>query len=134
MVAKAAQQKGRLEPFYTSGGIYLGAAYTIPVDGEVINYLFSMMARGLYYSRFGHRLPDDYSVEVTGTDPKDPLALPRLWEDIQKIGFNGPYRFGDNVCICFWNCDAKDPAQTLWLLIFYEGIGIELRTLPPEKV
>jgi hypothetical protein len=131
-LARAAQQQGRLEPFLTSGGIYVGHAYTVPFNGEWINYVFSMMARGLYFSRFGKLLPDDYIVTVAGTDPNDPLALHKLWEGIKEIGFNGPCVFGDSVCMCFWNVDANDPAQSIWILIFYEGIGIELRTLAPS--
>lgn len=132
-LARAAQQDGRLDPFYTSGGLYMGHAYTVPFDGEWINYVFSMMARGLYYSRFTKRLPDDYVITVGGTDSHSPLALHEWWEVIKDVGFNGPYKFGDNVCLCFWNVDANDPAQTIWILIFYEALGIEIRTLAPAE-
>ena len=73
-LARAAQQQGRREPFYTSGRVYLGQVYTVPFYAEWKNYVFSMMAWGLYYSRFGKRLPDDYVVTVAGSDPHNLLA------------------------------------------------------------
>lgn len=130
-VARAAKASAKLEPFRTNGGIYLGDVYTFPFDLTWVNYVFTMMAKGLYYATYERRLPDDYSVSVAGTDIGDPLAVRNQVQYYTSLGFNGPRHLGNDVCVFIWNRDATDPAATIWFLVFYDGIGIDLRTMPP---
>ncbi len=40
LVIRAAKSKGRFEPVYSDGGVYLGQGFSFPIDGERVNHIF----------------------------------------------------------------------------------------------
>lgn len=134
LVARTVRDGIRKESLYTLGGIYLGDGYVIPTEQPRLNHIFRMMVRGLYYSKFGRRLPEDYAVSVKYQDVKRPLALREAWNTLMSLpGYNGPFQWGDGVFTCLFLQALEDPALTAWLLVFYGGFGVLVHTSPPTK-
>jgi hypothetical protein len=124
-LARTAITKGRIEPFYTKAGIYLGNCVFAPVDASRINRIFTRIVRGLYYNARNERIPDEYSFEVLKIDP---LGFRVAWPEIEKLGYNGPHYIGNEVFSCIWMYADADPFLTIWWLFFYDSLGIHVNT------
>lgn len=124
VIMRAAKSKGKLEPVYSPGGIYLGNAFSFPLDGERINHLFSLIVRGLYYKVRNQRLPDDCDIEVRRV-----FDFNETWENLQRIGYNAR-SLGDGVFTCIFLYAAEEPFLSQWWLWFYESICIYVSTSP----
>lgn len=114
----------RLEPLHTRGGIYLGHAYSAPLDGERVTQIFCRIMRGLYYKIRSQRIPDKYKCEVSRWEP---TGFNEFWPTLKQIGFNGPYHCGD-VFTCIMLYADEDPFITAWWLCFYDRICIHVST------
>jgi hypothetical protein len=126
-VIRAAKEKGKFEAVHSPGGIYLGHGYTFPLEGERVNHIFSLMVRGLYYKLTGLYLPQDCKFDVRRlTSPE----FSEYWEMLKKIGYNGPYRLGNDVFTCIFIYAAEEPAVSQWWLWFYNSICVFVTTAP----
>ena len=56
--------KGRLKPFYTPHGVYLGQAVQCEIPEKRIEQIISTIVRGLYFYERKQRLPDDCQFRV----------------------------------------------------------------------
>jgi hypothetical protein len=119
--ARIAVSDGKLAPYRTREGLYLGHAYSIPLDDVRLHRIFGTIVRGLYFKANGVRIPDAY---VFNAGRIDSLAFNRDWPQLSKIGFNGPYKIGDGIFTCIWMKADIDPFLTSWWLFFYDSIGI----------
>lgn len=127
LVMRAAKSKGKLEPVYSPGGIYLGHGFSFPLEGERVNHIFSLIVRGLYYKLVGRCLPQDCKFDVRRLTASE---FNEFWEKLQQIKFNGPYRLGDGVFTCLFLYAAEEPAMSQWWLWFYDSICIYVTTAP----
>jgi hypothetical protein len=122
--ARAAVRRGCLKPMYSSGGVYLGHFHSVPLEVARVNQIFSTIARGLYFKLRGQRFPDGYSFEVMRVEP----SRAQQAIDVMKAqGANGPYVLG-RVFACLVMFAAEDPGVTLWLMQFYGGMFVTVKT------
>jgi hypothetical protein len=124
LAMRAAKSKGKIEPIYSPGGIYLGQGFSFPLEAERINRVFLLIVRGLYYKIRKQRLPDDCEFEVRRV-----FDFSEVWERLQQIGYNA-YKLGDGVFTCIFIYAAEEPFLTQWWLWFYESICIHVSTTP----
>ncbi len=124
-LARDLELKSRWEPMHTPGGVYMQHLITVPLEEKRLVYLFSMMVKGLYYSKFKQRLPDDCLIEVKRTHP---FGCHDFWEIVRQMqSVNGPYVWGD-VFACMFLYGLEDTAVTAWSLLFYESTLIQVST------
>jgi HNH endonuclease len=128
-LAKAARKSGRFEPIYTSAGLYLGHGYAVPLEGERVVRVFSLIVRGLYRKLRHERLSDDYLFDVR---KRDPLRVEELVTYMQSKGANGPYCLG-SVFGCLFMYAQEDPNVTFWLLWFYNSMFVTVGTTRSSK-
>lgn len=119
--ARRAVSEGELSPYRTREGLYLGQAFSVPVDAGRLDRIFSTIVRGLYFKANGVRIPDNYAFDVRRIDM---LAFNRHWPELLKVRPNGPHRIGNDVFTCIWVKADVDPFLTVWWLFFYDSIGI----------
>jgi hypothetical protein len=89
-----------------------------PLDKALVESIFTMIVRGLYYDARKERIPDDYQFEIRRFFPWEVKAL---WEKFQEMHVNGPRILG-NVFGCAFLSAQEDRFTTLWLLWFYERV------------
>lgn len=97
--ARIAKSEGELAPYRTQGGLYLGKAFSVPIDEARLNRIFATIVRGLYFKANGVRIPGTYVFDVRRIDM---LAFNQYWPQLSKIGFNGPHQIGNGVFTCIW--------------------------------
>lgn len=127
-LARAAKSGAKWAPVYTPAGLYLGHAYSIPLEGERINEIFTTIVRGLYYwmGQGKERLPDDYVIDIRRVNDFNVREVVR---GFQSVKAHGPYSVGK--VFTFMAARAKEyPAATAWLLGFYDGVYINASTGP----
>ncbi|CAN5546028.1 hypothetical protein BH10ACI3_BH10ACI3_26290 [soil metagenome] len=124
---RAAKAKGKFEPVHSSGGIYLGHGYAVPLEEDRVNHIFSLIVRGLYFKTTGLLLPQDAVFEVKRLEAAD---FDKTWKHLQKIGYNGPYHL-DDVLTCIFVYASEEPAVSHWWLWFYGSICVYVSTQPP---
>lgn len=126
VIAREILSKGKLEPFHTLGGIYLGDFPTTELDERRINAVFSTVVRGLYYSWRKQRIPDHYSFQIRRHFPWD-------WEELrrglQNFHLCGPRVLGE-VFGCTFTAAKEDPFTSIWLLWFYNTILLSVGVTP----
>ncbi|MBL8204816.1 MAG: hypothetical protein JNM09_11355 [Blastocatellia bacterium] len=125
-IAKAAKRSARLEAIHTKAGIYLGHAYSIPLEEDRVNGIYTTIVRGLYFYLMKKPLPQDCQFEVR----KMTSDAEEGWEQIKKIGFNGPYKLGQDVFTCIFMYADEENAISQWWMWFYESICIYVSTCP----
>jgi hypothetical protein len=86
-IGRAVGSAIQFRPRYTPSGLYLGTYPSIPLEGQRITHIFSKIVKGLYYSKFQDRLPDESIFEILRIHP---LGFPDVWEALQQVGCNGP--------------------------------------------
>ena len=130
-LARDAQLYAEFGPRYTPGGMYLGDAWKIPLDGERIARVVKMTVRGLFYHEKRMPLPSHYSVDV---------AMVPQWsagEMVRDISKNLPLATTRDVANrrvfkYTYAAATEDPMLSLWLLEFYEGVLFIAGTISPE--
>jgi hypothetical protein len=123
-IARLAINNASLKPRFTSGGLYVGHYLSFPINGERLNQTFQTMVRGLYYRLRKIPLPDDYTFQIRRVDP---LHVQEAFNEMKKLGANGPYVLGD-VFGCMFIYTAEDENMTHWLLWFYGGFVLTVLT------
>jgi hypothetical protein len=118
-------KKGRLKPFYTSGGIYLGSIVAAPIDSTRMEKIFSRIVRGLYYDACRERIPNSYSFEVRTYYPWDFM---NLWQKFNEMRLTLNQRILGNVFACGFLIAQEDPFVSMWLLSFYERVFFSVST------
>ena len=131
VIARTAISKGRLEPVYTPGGIYLGDCISAPIDVERVNHIFSQIVRGLFFKVRQQRIPDDYIFDVRRYHP---LEFYQVWGKLKQIGCHGPFRIGGEVFTCVFVDVVEDPFFTDWWLWFYDSVCVYVGTRPPARI
>jgi hypothetical protein len=127
LVIRAAKSNGRFEPVYSDCGIYLGQGFSFPVDSERVNHVFSLIVRGLYHKLTKLYLPKDCSFDVRRLSASD---FYKTWDEVQRIGYNGPYNLGGDVFTCIFFYAAEEPALSFWWMWFYDSICVYVKTSP----
>lgn len=125
LLVRTVLTQGRSEPFISKGGVYLGTYPTVTIDEERVSRMFHRIARGLYYDARKQRLPDGYMIEVLRHLPHDFEAL--LKEFHEKLHPSGR-RLG-NVFSAIYVRAKEDPFSTMWLIWFYDRVGISISIL-----
>ncbi len=127
-LARAAKTGAKWAPVYTPAGLYLGHAYSVPLEGERINEIFRTIVRGLYYwmGQGKERLPDDYVTEIRRVNDFNVREVVR---GFQTVKAHGPYSLS-NVFTFMATRTVEYPAVTAWLLGFYDGVYIFASTEP----
>jgi hypothetical protein len=126
-IARAALSNGRFEPLHSPAGLYLGRAYSYPLDVERIKQIFSLIVKGLYYRVRRQRLRDDCNFDVRRLTPSE---FNKGWEQLEEVGFNGPYVLGEGVFRFIFIYAAEEPSSTQFWLWFYERICFYVCTEP----
>ena len=127
-VIRAAKTQGRFQPVHSKGGIYLGHAFTFPLEVDRVNHIFSQIVRGLYFRLTKRYLPQDCSFVVRRITARE---FNEFWPELEGIGYNGPYRLGDDIFSCLFIYAAEEPAISQWWLWFYgHNICVMVRTAP----
>ncbi len=127
LVIRGAKSKGKFGPIYSKGGIYLGDGLSVPLEGERVNHIFSLIVRGLYYKLTGRFLPQDATFDVRRLRVDE---FNKSWEKLKEIGFNGPYRLGEDVFTCIFLYAEEEPAISQWWLWFYDSVCVYVTTTP----
>lgn len=122
--ANRAVRNARRVWLQTPTGIYFDHAYSIPLQVERIDEIFTTIARGIYYKLAGARFPDGYEFEVRRVLPRNAGLV---FEILKEAGLRGPYRVG-NVFGCLFAYWGKDPGVAKWLMWFYDGFFVTVST------
>jgi hypothetical protein len=115
LLARDIRSKTRYVPVHSPGGLYLGHAFSVPLDYERANRLFSRIVRGLHFKIYGRRLPDDCKFEVRRTHPQ---YKQYVVDTLYQMGVRQSRSIGDSFQ-CMHAVDAKDATITYWLLRFF---------------
>lgn len=130
VVMRGAKSEGEFGPVYSKGGIYLGEAFSFPLEGERVNHIFSLIVRGLYYQLTERFLPQETEFDVRRLTAEE---FSKIWEELKKMGFNGPYRLGDDVFTCIFIYAAEEPTLSHWWLWFYDSVCVYVTTAPASS-
>jgi len=128
-VAKTMFKQGRKTPFYSHGGILLGQVYSAPLNVKRINQAFFTVVRGLYYFKFKQCLPDNYDVKVLRYHPQDFRQVVKQFQE--QLSPNPLPLLGEVFSGTFVIAE-EDPFTSVWLLCFYNRIGISITVSNPE--
>jgi hypothetical protein len=130
--AKATIQAQRVNLF-TPGGIYVGQAFTVPVDQKRLERIMKTMARGLFFHHTRTILPDDptqvaYSVRFWD----DPTSVMDVVTNLLQAG--APHvEVGDGSVVEYLYAIAPgDPKLSIWLLNFYRRSIWSITTYDPS--
>lgn len=130
-MVKDAVFKGRLQPYHTKRGVYLGHFITVPVDGGPVVRTLERIVRGFYYLwRDGARLPIELNIDVGRVEFPH---IERMWNEFTEAGAGGPGGYG-TVFVAKYFCWGAGNADTLWMLRFYEGAAFTVATAPRPPV
>lgn len=129
LLVRTVLSQGRLEPFFSKGGVYLGTYPTVTIDEKRVSRMFHRIARGLYYDATKQRLPEGYTVEVLRHLPHNFEAL---IEEFRKKLHPSGRRLG-NVFSAIYVRAKEDPFSTMWLIWFYDRVGISISILKEDE-
>jgi hypothetical protein len=126
---RTAANQIRMKEMRTPAGIYLGHYSSVPLDWKRVERFLCLVTRGLYWKKFGKRLPELYDFDVRRLCRADGLKILRT-----MIEFGGDRSFviGEGVFGCFFVTAPDDQFFTNWLLMFYESIFFIITTAPRE--
>lgn len=122
-----AMQNIRSEQMFSPAGIYLGMAYSFPIDVNRINRTLCLIVRGVYFSLLGKRLPNDCKFEIRRLTSVDFAAQ---WQHLQKIQHNQLRRLGGDVFACIFMYADEENSMSHWWLWFYDNICYSVITCP----
>jgi hypothetical protein len=127
--SRTAAMHARMQDVHTPSGIYVGRFVAVPIEGKRVNRFFRWVIRGLYWKKFGSRIPDNYVFEV-GRLPAERFNA--QFQTMMGFGGNGPYAVGERVFRCIFIYADENHFITQWLMWFYDSIFITVDTGPPE--
>lgn len=130
-VIKAAKAQGKMEAVHSPSGIYLGHAFSFPLEGDRVNHIFSLIVRGLYFKTTKLLLPQDCKLDVRRLTAAE---FYQGWDELKRIGYNGPYRLGDDVFTCIFIYAQEEPAVSMWWMWFFDSICIFVTTEPSTGI
>jgi hypothetical protein len=113
---------------YSSADIYLGQATTYDVDLNRLCKVIERITRGLYFSEYQQRLPDDHACKSYALDgfPAGNSHLSRLL----AVALTGKCQtFGDKV-FTYWI--RRIESLTLWAFLVYGCVGFLALTKPND--
>lgn len=129
-LARVALTDFRIEPFYTTGSIYLSDVIAVPVDADRIERIMFRIVRGLYYDARRQRIPNHYSSQVRQYNP---WGFASLWQHFDEQQWALSTRVLGNVFGCGFLYDKEDPFVTIWLISFYERVFFSVRTVRNQE-
>jgi hypothetical protein len=119
--------KHRWVPQTTPAGIILRPALGIPIEGvRTINVVIRIV-KGLYFHEQGRRLPETHRVvaydELAYRNPTLKQAQNLQWirQNVSHLQ-SRPRKTVGSVFTYLWVSHPSDPATTMWLLDFFDGI------------
>ena len=127
-LARTAVTSGKWSPFHSQGGIYLGHAFSFPLDPERVKSIFSTMVRGLYYNSQREVLPAHYNFDVLRYHPWE---FKPVFEKFMSMSPNGPRVLGDVFGCAFLKAE-EDRCTSYWLMWFYERVFVSVLAINPE--
>jgi hypothetical protein len=110
---------------YSTGGIYLGLGYAVPVMPGVQQRVITRIVRGLYWHHFRDSLDADARFQLVFIDKRKPQweyalsSLRRL--NLRHVLIDD----GDTFQYCYGRT-TDDPTFSVWLLIFFKGTGEQI--------
>jgi hypothetical protein len=110
---------------YSTGGIYLGLGYAVPVMSGVQQRVITRIVRGTYWHHFRNSLDADARIQLVFIDKRKPQ-----WEyalsSLRRLNLRHvPIGDGDTFQYCFGRT-TDDPTFSVWLLIFFKGTGEQI--------
>lgn len=117
------------QPFYTKGGIYLGAYLQAPIDDARIARGLGRIARGLFnHFSSGQLVPPDYEVEVWRIMPWD---MEEAWKTFSRFHLNRCAPIGD---VWAGTCARvkEEPLSSLWMMSFYSRVHFVVSVMHPN--
>ena len=100
-------------------GIYSSWA---PLPAAPFENVFRRIAKGLYFMEKGHRLPDDYELEVIRVD----------WTEVFPIPVRETKRLEIGPMTLMWDFMDDDPRAAMWRFDFYGIEKILVTCMPPS--
>lgn len=96
----------------------------MPIKGDDITDLLGMIVRGLWYVKHKECMAQEMSFEVRRIYP---WYVHEVVEDFQRVEGSGPYAIGDGRVSMGWYLrDRTEPRTSMWLLVFYERIWVQV--------
>jgi hypothetical protein len=111
----------------TPSGLYLRQGVAQSVDFVRINRVVARTVKGVYYSLYKQRMPNDYDVRVMSfigeMSRKGPKAQEEMIEPFRRtLSSVQPTVIGDNVFSYRHRLTDEDHNTGMWLLTFYGSI------------
>jgi hypothetical protein len=108
---------------YSTGGIYLGLGYAVPVMPGVQERVITRIVRGLYWHHFLNSLDADARVTLVFIDKRKPQ-----WQDaLSPLLKLRHVLIGDGETFQYLYGQATDdPTFSVWLLIFFKGTAEQI--------
>jgi len=123
--------EGKLMPVHSKGGIYLGHYSCVPVRKKRLFRFLKYVIRGLYWKRFGLRLPDNYVLEVLRINED---YIEQAVHIFCQDGASNTINVAQGVFGCFYLVAEEDIVHTAWLLWFYDSIVYVVATGSKENL
>jgi hypothetical protein len=123
--------KGRLKPFYTPHGVYLGKAIQFEIPDRRIERIISAIVRGLYLDARKRRLPDDCQFKITRHYFS--WEVDTIKDSMSRLHMYGPRVLGD-VFTGAYAIATEDPFRTMWILQCYSRVVFSVFTEMPKPI
>lgn len=121
-----------------SGLLFPSKGCTLGFDSKRINRVIRKIVRGLYYHEENQIFPSDYDINVfvlslTPYVDQYRADQPAIRALLNTLSAPNPRRLAGGVFSYNFAKMPTDPARTLWVMSFYDGIVIAVATFPPGK-
>jgi hypothetical protein len=130
-LANMAVMMGRLKPFNSPSGIYLGDAIQFEIPNTRIEQIISTIVRGLYFDAREQRLPTNCQFYVDRHI--FPWQFKTLKEVMDSLHMHGPRVLGD-VFRCVYAIATGEPYLTMWILQLYNRVVFSVFTEMPKLI
>lgn len=80
-----------------------------------------------HFNYFYENYLENFKVDVRRLSATD---FSKIWDELQRIGYNGPYNLGKDVFTCIYVYAAEEPALSFWWMWFYDSICVYVKTEP----
>jgi hypothetical protein len=112
---------------YTESGLYLGLAYALPLVPGVQHRIITRIVHGLYRHHFDARLDDNSKIELFFIDKRRRPNWQERLDTFRKLAAPAHRLIGDGETFqYFYGRAIEDPAYSVWLPIFFKGIGEQI--------
>lgn len=126
-LSREAKKSGVADPQFSDGGIYLGEAYSVPVNQESLEKSLSLMTRGIFYFLTKNYLPTDQKFQVRKLRASEFHDLWAKFED--NCSGNG---FGWGGTCSGHLCYQENPPIVWMVLVFYQGVPVSIKSIPAD--